>query len=213
MASAAGLASGITPDLVRTGLAGDARVRSSTLVLTDSTTDPHTWRARTFLLRHRQEGFMLLMPYAPEIQLVLDGHEVAGERPMLSVTQIALETNRGRPLGDIDVYIADVPWSFLPLLRKAISRAPAGVQSIIFTFGEETGRPVLRSAEEAAQAWVSELLDTDSAVDYVTGEEGAETPVPDGLDALDDVPADEDLDGEPLDTATAQSAEVAALRS
>lgn len=192
---ASGSLRGLAQESVRAGAAGDSRLRASTAVLTDSPSGAITWRCNTFLVKCRQQGFMVLLPDLALVAETFQAFEESGAEEAVVMSQVAvqLETNRHRVLGDCTAILADVPWSYLPLFRKHGARVSVPTHG--FSVEGTMGRPVLASVEEAAQSWIHEVLDLPIADEYFTAFE---------LDG------DPDIDAEPAPSTAAPAADSAA---
>ena len=122
------------------------------------------------------QGFMALFPLSDDIKDGLESFEVEAGPEAVAF----LETTRGRALGSHPVFIADVPWPYLTMFRKCTSRLPAGV--VAFSVEGVAARPQLASALAVADQWVSEVLDAETANEYLSAmemedaESGAEEP-------------------------------------
>ena len=66
-------------------------------------------------------------------------------------------------------------------VRAQATRASSAYEVIRFVQGEQFCRPRRSSALEAAEAWITGVMDDDTAGDYATGEEGEAEMIPDVL--------------------------------
>ncbi|CAE7318804.1 YGR125W, partial [Symbiodinium microadriaticum] len=136
-------------------------------------------------------GFLVVLP---NVDLVLQGLRALlndeGEGLTLDfATNVELETSRGRALGPCEVLLVDVPWEAVrPFtkahpLRGALARE---TRLIPFEAGGSTGRPQTLGALAAADAWILDTMEADTAAEYTTAEEPAqeETADPGGVDGL-----------------------------
>ena len=172
MASQALEAAVVQPALILSGLtAGTIRERCHTVLLCAGAEDAVQWRSQVCLLRARDQGFMALFPLSDDIKDGLESFEVeAGQEAVaLNQVEVILETTRGRALGSHPVFIADVPWPYLTMFRKCTSRLPAGV--VAFSVEGVAARPQLASALAVADQWVSEVLDAETANEYLSAME------------------------------------------
>lgn len=168
MASTSSVNNRVSEDLIRSGLTQEVKERLSTVFLVDSLTDPFQWRCQVFLLRVRASGFMCLLPSEPSVQHALSQVEqTAGleERCAIIEVDVDVDSAKGKHLGTISMFIADIPWSYLGLFRKVQLKA-----------GGSLARPNLASAEAVAERWIGDVLDADAAREYTTAEEGVEVP-------------------------------------
>ena len=163
------------------------------------------WRALAFLVRYRQNGFMVLLPDDPEVLSRLqsatsDEEETLGTVPAFKTIEVETETSRRRLTGNVSALLADFDWSFLELFRRAASgtaRVAGGMRLITLKAGEAVVRPLRPSALAVSEVWVNEMISDASLAEYITAEEGAE----------DDEAADRESGEDPEIT------EVEALRS
>ncbi|CAE7201231.1 unnamed protein product, partial [Symbiodinium microadriaticum] len=163
------------------------------------------WTALAFLVRYRQNGFMVLLPDDPEVLSRLQGatsdeEETLGTVPAFKTTEVETETSRRRLTGNVSALLADFDWSFLEMFRRAASgtaRVAGGMRLITLKAGGAVVRPLRTSALTVSEIWVNEMLSDASLAEYITAEEGAE----------DDEAADRESGEEPEIT------EVEALRS
>ncbi|CAE7908105.1 TNNC1, partial [Symbiodinium sp. KB8] len=147
--------------------------------------------AQGHLLRVRPGGFLVVLP---NVDLVLQGLRSLlndeGEGLTLDfATNVELETSRGRALGLCEVLLVDVFWEAVGaftkayLLRGALARE---TRLIPFEAGGSTGRPQSLGALAAADAWIMDTMEADTAAEYTTAEEPAqeEAADPGGVDGL-----------------------------
>ena len=179
MASTSSVSNRVTEDLIRSGVTQEVKERLSTVFLVDSLTDPFQWRCQVFLLRVRASGFMCLLPSEPSVQHALSQVEqTAGFEERCAITEVDVDVDsaKGKHLGTISMFIADIPWSYLGLFRKVQLKAGGGTPIYSFRFGTSLARPNLASAEAVAERWIGDVLDADAAREYTTAEEGVDLP-------------------------------------
>lgn len=172
----------VTPEVIRAGIGGTAKGRLGSVVLTDSSEEPTSWRCSTFKLRWRERGFMALFPVAEEVQAALDGFEVDAEEDpvVLSEVELDFETARRRQLGRAKAIIADVPWAYLPLFRRGTYRGEGRI--LTFRVGSTLAKPTDESAGHVSQSWIADMLDEDTAQEYVSAAEAQEEADPELMD-------------------------------
>lgn len=164
-----------TPELVRAALRGTPKARFTTLQLAETDENETEWRALTYLLFAREHGFMVLLPQVEQVYAALMADiEEEGDHIVITETTVALESSRGRLLGDSTVYIADIPWLCLSRFKKFTGKPPAGLQVHGFRCRGVLARPVHASAIQAGLAWVKDVLDEETAQEYLTAEEAGE---------------------------------------
>ena len=97
-----------TPELVRAAFRGTPKARFTALQLAETDENETEWRALTYLLFVREYGFMVLLPQVEQgcAALMVD-IEQEGDHIVITETTVALESSRGRLLGDSTVYIVD----------------------------------------------------------------------------------------------------------
>lgn len=161
-----------TPELVRAALRGTPKARFTTLQLFGIDENEAEWRAFTYILMAREHGFMVLLPHVEQVYAMVMGEtEEEGDHIVITDTVIALESSRGRLLGEGTVYIADIPWLCLSRFRKFLNKPPQGMQIYGFRCRGQLARPVHSSAMQAGLAWVKDVLDEEAAQEYLTAEE------------------------------------------
>ena len=108
----------------------------------DSEEEP-TWRATAFVVRVRRGGFFAALPRDDRVQdglqQLCEGEE---DTVFFSESVIAGETPRRRPVGLVEIFLADVPWRFLPFFRKAVAGRGSGPELIPISQDGTTVRPV-----------------------------------------------------------------------
>lgn len=208
MASVPGISGEVSEETVRAGLGATAKDRLAALQLVAGSEGQARTTAAVFLLQCRSNGFLALLPQHDAVLHAIQDFDTEGQDLAIrDVVTVELETSRGRALGPCNVSIVDLPWSYLPLFRKASARrSGAGGELVLFRSDDNTvARPSLQSALEAARLWIAQVLDADTANEYT---DALEDPDIDG----EEVP-EEDINGTPLSTAApGPSGEVAALR-
>lgn len=176
MATSSTVSNHVTEDLIRSKVTQDTKERLSTVFLVDSLTDPYQWRCQVFLLRVRALGFMCLFPSELSVQHALSQVEQSAgleEKCVITEVEVDVESAKGKALGTISMFIADIPWSYLGLFRKVQLRGGATSTPIFtFRFGTSLARPNVASAEAVADRWISDVLDAEAAKEYTTAEEG-----------------------------------------
>jgi len=61
-----------------------------------------------YALRYRPNGFMVLAPNHPDVQLALVADQLDEDPPMFHKSQVSLENTRGRVLGATEVLLVDM---------------------------------------------------------------------------------------------------------
>ena len=169
--------------------------------------DQLAWRCTAFLLRIRRGGFMVCLPMEDRItELLRAFSEADGEDTMLSRTaRVQAETPRRRAVGELEVHLADFPWSYLTLFRRAVTgNRPAQIELVAMKKDGTVVRPIRESAIEAAETWISEVADDPALLEYMTAESHPESEADEDAEIAGDPQADE---------ITQLRAEVAELRA
>ena len=133
-------------------------------------------RVAAFLIRLRSGGFMVALPDIEEAAHFLQAQETeAGMEAAaaLFAANVMMETPRGRALEEASILLADLIWPLATLfMRGSPLRAPSMVEVLKFQVGEQPARPNRGSLETAADQWIHETMDEDTAADYVTVDGG-----------------------------------------
>lgn len=121
-----------------------------------------------YLVKCRVGGFMVLVPSEPVLVDRLPTHEdVFG----LQFCVITLE-GKNKRTEDVDAVLLDISWDYVHLFSKWTQpRGEAGKAVLRFTMGDQAAKPQSQSVMTAAEAWIREEMDDDTAGDYVTGDE------------------------------------------
>jgi len=131
-----------------------------------------TWRTTAFVLRVRRGGFLVGVPNEDRVLSVLtamSGDE-SEEVIVFKLAVVEAETPRRRAVGEIEILLVDVPWSYLGLFRKPAPRATGLPELVPFKKGDVVVRPIRESAIGAAEAWISEVIDDPALIEYQTAE-------------------------------------------
>ncbi|CAE7269788.1 unnamed protein product [Symbiodinium necroappetens] len=163
------------------GLLAGARVGKPLPMLyyLDRTEEP-TWRALGYLLQCRRNGFMVILPLEVSVkaQLQAAAEDAEIEPPIFAELEVECETHRKRPVGPVTALFCDLPWAALGSFRKAQTGRVALVTHTILSSDRAVVRPLVESALEVADRWVSDSLVGEAAetglAEYVTGESGEE---------------------------------------
>eukprot|EP00438_Fugacium_kawagutii_P036410 Skav232850 [mRNA] locus=scaffold1834:908626:909999:- [translate_table: standard] len=174
MASAAALSSPVTPDFLRASLDKGGKSRFNQVQLVDTAEGEISWRAFAFLVRYRANGFMVVLPAVQEVHAVLGGCIPEGEEACASTeVEMAMETSRGRALGNLNVVMADLLWSYLSLFRRTPPKSTAG-RVIMFKVGSTACKPVEQSALDVGHQWIGDCLDPATGQEYTDAMEDLE---------------------------------------
>eukprot|EP00913_Durusdinium_trenchii_P020938 g19674.t1 len=132
-------------------------------------------RVACHLVKIRSGGFMVIFPALSAVADFLEGQEAAAgiEPYALYEASTEMETSRGRRLGAESCLLADLVWDLAPLFIRAHSLRTASVEVHKFMVGDTVGRPRRAEAIACADQWIHEVMDDDTAGDYVTGESDA----------------------------------------
>eukprot|EP00435_Cladocopium_sp_Y103_P073908 s225_g45.t1 len=179
-------------EFIRQSAGAAERTRASATVLTDSSTASATWRSAVFLVKCREQGFMAVFPKSQELADSLNAFVVGPGEDAVILPEVTVDmvSARGRVLEPQEVWLADIPWSYLGLFRKGPGKRH--LRWISFTSEGVAARPVASSVDDAAAGWVHSMLSPETADEYATAFEAPE----------------EDLDGTPLSDAPQDSGPV-----
>lgn len=163
-----------------TGLAGK-------VVATRSTSLPALWFpieedggkvlqvASAYLVYVRSNGFMVVTSSAEAVQTAVTLLDAGvGEPPVAHECTLDVCTSRGRVLGTAEACLVDVPMNLVQSFCEVPSTRMTGVKDVIVLGLESAGepaRPVASSACQAADAWISQDMEAETAEDYLTGQE------------------------------------------
>ena len=152
-------------------------------------------RALSYLVRGRSGGFMAVLPDEALVTDCLDCLGADGHAPLSLATEVEGES-RGRALGPMRALLVDFSFEQGVLFRKPNTRGLVPGQLVAFAVDGSPARPTAASAAAAADRWITETMDEDTAQDYVTGDSAdeaellaADTPqgLPAGSPAQDNV--------------------------
>ena len=88
---------------------------------------------------------------------------------MLHLAEVAMETTRGRLLGTAAVVLIDASWELADCFIRAHSlRSTQNFELLKFTYEEQNCRCRVSSLQEAAEVWINQAMDVDTAGDYAT---------------------------------------------
>ena len=126
-----------------------------------------------FLLRVRAEGLMILLPGTDNVRELLDALNTADPGAPLLYTPVAVtcETPRRRNVGEIDLFLVDLPWSWLAYFRSGAVLRGSPLELVSIKSGQATVHPIQEAAQAAADLWIAtahpELLESGLG-EYVT---------------------------------------------
>ena len=130
----------------------------------------------------RQGGFMIAVPGKQELSSYIEELDQFGasEKPGFFQWTAALETTRGRALGEGSVLLVDLPWEMLAHFTYASvlkSASMTGVDVANWSVEGVAARPVKQSVRELADEWIASGMGELEAQDYLTGEELLDDPM------------------------------------
>lgn len=147
------------------------------------------WRALCFLIRCREGGFMMLVPFMEETVTHLSSDLFLQEdgTPMVfsKEVEVTWETSRGRAMGSATAMLVDCSWEVAGQLRRSQPLrviAPNSPELFRVTIGDQSVRPTVLSVWEASNQWVEEIGADSALADYFTAEEEM---LPDGQQTAD----------------------------
>lgn len=142
-----------------------------------------TVRALCYVVKRRNGGFMIPLPMEEALHNFVNTYQVEGEPIFVShVCEVEMENSRGRPLGSGQVLLVDAAWDQSPMFRRATTlRGDASRALLRFTMDGVAARPNQASVGARAESWIHDVMDDDTAAEYVTGmEDEAEGALLDG---------------------------------
>ena len=119
---------------------------------------------------------MVAVPGEEDLESYIDELDRHGseERPAFRVGNVALETNRGRGLGEGPVVLVDMPWGMLEHFSNVGILKTAQMQGADVAQWSVQGtvaRPSKTALRDLADAWITSGMGEAEAQDYLTGEE------------------------------------------
>eukprot|EP00439_Symbiodinium_sp_Y106_P050470 s1087_g6.t1 len=162
----------------RQGVSGGGRSDSSTsaseppsLLLLGE--DPE-WRAVCYVLRCRRNGFGLLLPRDEGVQAALERivNDDGESMVLFAVREVGVETARRRAAGNIEIFLADLPWAALEHFRRSGGLHLSQGRVLSLEVDGTSVRPNRASTLAAFDQWVSEAGVEDAMQEYVNAEEG-----------------------------------------
>ena len=130
-------------------------------------------KALGYVLKVRTGGFMALFPRVEELAAFFEEGDNAAIYAV-HAARVRVESARGRGLSELDVLLVDAPWGALESFRKSTAfRGTAAADLVRLSVEDGHCRPVRASADEAAQSWITQYMDEDTAGEYVTCDEEA----------------------------------------
>lgn len=136
------------------------------------------FRAVVHVVRVRDAGFMAVFPRVEKV----DAYPSSAEQSEVYATtpaRVVLEALQSRDLGEHDVWLVDVPTAALPSFRTP-SRTVRQPELLKFQGGRVTARPQKASTLAAAEQWIGENMDEDTAAEYGTAASMEDLEVLDG---------------------------------
>ena len=124
---------------------------------------------------------MVAIPDCEEAVHLLQSQELGdgSEAVALFPPTVLMETTRGRVLGEGQALLADIAWELVHLFSRANPLRSSTLPEVVrFSCDGQAARPQRASVEAAAEQWIHEAMDEDTAADYVTvqGEDGGREP-------------------------------------
>ena len=99
-------------------------------------------------------------------QCTSDGSEACAIYP----TQVLMEPPRGRVLTDGPCILVDLVWEMVGLFTRAHPlRSSSTFELLRFALNDQPCRPRRSALQAVAEQWIHEVMDDDTAGDYVTG--------------------------------------------
>ena len=149
------------------------------------TSDGPAHASLTYVVYARQGGFMVVVPGEEDLESYIEELDRHGseERPAFRLGSAALETSRGRALGEGPVLLVDFPWSMLEHFSNVAvlkSATMADMDVAQWSVEGTAARPSKLAVRDLADAWITSGLGETEAQEYLTGEEIEELDVQNG---------------------------------
>ena len=129
--------------------------------------DQYLWRVMVYVARLRADGFMMVVPTADAVVDFFNADQQQDVFAVHDVAELVVETTRGRQAGTLPALLVDVPTSSLGDFRRTI-RGSSALPLHKFEFEGTTVRPNRAAVAVAAEAWISQTMDEDTAGEYGT---------------------------------------------
>ena len=128
---------------------------------------------------------MVVVPGEEDLESYIEELDRHGseERPAFRLGSAALETSRGRALGEGPVLLVDFPWSMLEHFSNVAvlkSATMADMDVAQWSVEGTAARPSKLAVRDLADAWITSGLGETEAQEYLTGEEIEELDVQNG---------------------------------
>lgn len=164
---------GDVEDLVEKGSGGRVLQAVHFKLTVDPEEDSDTTVAAAHVVFSRSGGFMVVVPQHHAIRSTLDGWSEHGVplAPGFYECSIAVETARGRVIGEAQAELVDFPWGAASYFWMP-SSTKREVKVLGFEVLGTVGRPSKGAVYEAAEHWIGTGgMDEETAAEYHTGEE------------------------------------------
>ena len=141
---------------------------------------------------------MVAIPGEEDLESYIDELDRHGseERPAFRVGSVALETNRGRGLGEGPVVLVDFPWGMLEHfsgIGVLKTTAMQGVDLAQWSVQGTVARPSKTALRDLADTWITSGMGEMEAQDYLTGEDLEDPEAPNGPNLEEEmIPEDPD---------------------
>lgn len=134
--------------------------------------DTVLFKSVAYLVKCRSGGFMFLVPDVPEVtDFVTAQEDVFGCR----TCTITVELPRGKRTSEENAVLVDATWDQVSSFTRWSPLRGDEVETVHrFYVGQSAGRPSAEAVMAAADAWIHDAMDDDTAGDYVTGDSGLE---------------------------------------
>ena len=134
--------------------------------------DTVLFKSVAYLVKCRSGGFMFLVPDVPEVtDFVTAQEDVFGCR----TCTITVELPRGKRTSEENAVLVDATWDQVSSFTRWSPLRGDEVEAVHrFYVGQSAGRPSAEAVMAAADAWIHDAMDDDTAGDYVTGDSGLE---------------------------------------
>lgn len=121
----------------------------------------------------RTGGFMVACPRVEDVPGLLEAVNGGSDGDAVwHLVELEMVTNRGPVLGSAEGFLVDMPWAFLQHLQKVPrTSGPPQFEVVQFMVADSIAKPSAKSAQEAADQWITQEMAEETAQEYFTGEE------------------------------------------
>ena len=164
--------------LAKVSSAGKA-LSSVHLFLSEASAGANPQVAVCHVVNVRHGGFMLSIPNSMVVQEFLQLLDAGAEaQPEFHPGTVEVQNSRGRPVGEAEILLVDLPWDFAPHLSRPVNLKLAAYRHyevVQLEADGQPGRPAKNAVMQLANAWIAGGdMEAGTAAEYATGEEFAD---------------------------------------